>query len=276
MNQPLSRFALFLFLCGSLVPLSGEEPVDSPAGSETRHSRVVKYAERDVVPVNAKIRYTTLIILPEDERILDFTCGDKDYWIVDGNENFAFVKPAKAGAATNVNLVTAAGNVYSFVLTEVSESGHEPDLKVFIEPTDASMLSAAAGEPRFVPSSQIEDYRQQIELAKTEARQAKEQAQQLVNKQVSEFRSSYPSALRFDYRFQRGRKPFFVDAIYHDGRFTYIKASPDETPALYELKDGKPNLVNFDFQDGAFVVPKVLETGYLAIGREKARFVLKK
>ena len=275
MNRPLSRFALFLFLCGSLVPLPGQEPAEPPAAPETPHSRVVKYAERDVVPVNAKIRYTTLIILPEDERILDFTCGDKDYWIVDGNENFAFVKPAKAGAATNVNLVTAAGNVYSFVLTEVSESGGEPDLKVFIEPTDASMLSAAAGEPRFVPSSQIEDYRQQIELAKTEARQAKEQAQQLIDKQVSEFRSSYPSALQFDYKFQRGRKPFFVDAIYHDGRFTYIKASPEETPALYELKDGKPNLVNFDFRDGAFVVAEGAGDGYLAIGKEKLRFVLK-
>lgn len=274
MNRPLSRFALFLLLCGSLVPLPGQEPAESPPASETPHSRVVKYAERDVVPVSAKIRYTTLIILPEDERILDFTCGDKDYWIVDGNENFAFVKPAKAGAATNVNLVTASGNVYSFVLREVSEGGGEPDLKVFIEPTDASMLSAAAGEPRFVPSSQIEDYRQQIELAKTEARQAKEQARQLVDKQVSEFRSSYPPALEFAYKFQRGRKPFSVDAIYHDGRFTYIKASPDETPALYELRDGKPNLVNFDFQDGAFVVPKVLETGYLAIGKQKLRFSL--
>lgn len=272
MNRPLPRFALFLFFCGSLAPLPGQELTEPPAASETPHSRVVKYAEHDVVPVNAKVRYTTLIILPEDERILDFTCGDKDYWIVDGNENFAFVKPAKASAATNVNLVTAAGNVYSFVLAEVSESGGEPDLKVFIEPTDASMLSAAAGEPRFVPSSQIEDYREQIELAKTEARQAKEQAQEIIDKQVSEFRSSYPSALQFGYKFQRGRKPFFVDAIYHDGRFTYIKAKPDETPALYELKDGKPNLVSFDFQDGTFVIPKVLDRGYLAIGKQRSTF----
>lgn len=272
MNRSLSRFALFLLLCGSLVPVPGQEPAETQSVPKTPHSRVVKYAERDVVPVNAKIRYTTLIILPEDERILDFTCGDKDYWIVDGNENFAFVKPAKAGAATNVNLVTAAGNVYSFVLTEVSESGGEPDLKVFIEPIDASMLSAAAGEPRFVPSSQIEDYRQQIELAKTEARQTKEQAQLLIDKQVSEFRSSYPAALQFGYKFQRGRKPFFVDAIYHDGRFTYIKASPEETPALYELKDGKPNLVTFTYRNGMMVVPKQLDEGYLALGNKRMRF----
>ncbi len=274
MNRSQSRFVLSLFLCGFLVPISGQEPTETQSSPETVHSRVVKYAERDVVPVDAKIRYTTLIILPEDERILDFTCGDKDYWIVDGNENFAFVKPAKAGAATNLNLVTAAGNVFSFVLTEVSESGGEPDLKVFIEPTDASMLSSAAGEPRFVSSSQMEDYRQQIELAKIEARQAKEQAQQFIDKQVSEFRSSYPAALQFGYKFQRGRKPFLIDAIYHDDRFTYIKASPEETPALYELKDGKPNLVNFEFEDGTFIAPKVLENGYLAIGTAKLRFVL--
>jgi hypothetical protein len=84
--------------------------------------------------------------------------------------------------------------------TEVSERGGAPDLKDFIEPTDAE-------EPRFVPSSQIEDYREQIELAKTEARQAKEQAQQRVEKQVTEFRSTYPATRRFGYKFQRDRKP---------------------------------------------------------------------
>ena len=76
MNRSLSLFVLSLFLCGSLVPVSGQEPAEIQSVPETPHSRVVKYAERDVVPVDAKIRYTTLIIQPEDERILDFTCGD--------------------------------------------------------------------------------------------------------------------------------------------------------------------------------------------------------
>jgi len=233
----------------------------------------VKYTNRDVVPVSAKLRYTTLIILPQEERILDFTCGDKDFWAVDGNENLAFVKPAKAGSSTNVNLITESGSVYSFVLSEVSElEGSEPDLKIFIEQSDASLRSAPRGRPRYVSASQIDDYRRQIELAKAEARQTKQQAQELVEKQVAEHRSKYPTRLLFPYRFQHDRKPFMVDAIYHDGRFTYIKASPQETPALYELRDGKPNLVNFHLQDGTFVVPKVLEAGYLAIGKQKMGF----
>ena len=59
--------------------------------------------------MQAKLRFTTLIILPDGERILDFVCGDKDFWIVSGADNLAYVKPAKAGAATNLNLITASG-----------------------------------------------------------------------------------------------------------------------------------------------------------------------
>ena len=104
-----------------MVPSCPSGPTHRPNRAATRRTlAVVKYGDRDVVPVRAKLRYTTLIILPKQERILDFTCGDKDYWTVDGNENFAFVKPAKAGSSTNVNLITESGNVYSFVLSEVS------------------------------------------------------------------------------------------------------------------------------------------------------------
>src|SRR6185437_6863550 len=95
----------------------------APAASDTAAgARVVSYGERDVVPVKAKVRYTTLIVLPKNESILDFTCGDKEFWIVNGTANFAYVKPAKANAETNLNLITASGNVYSFVLHEISDS----------------------------------------------------------------------------------------------------------------------------------------------------------
>ena len=101
--------------------------------------------------MKAKVRFTTLIVLPKQEQILDFTCGDKEFWIVNGSQNFAYVKPAKPGSRTNLNLITASGNIYSFVLSEVSEAADsEPDLKIFIEPKDESMLSAANGQPRFV------------------------------------------------------------------------------------------------------------------------------
>src|SRR5947209_8745945 len=111
---------------------------DSPATTATLTARAIVYGEKDVVPVKTKLRYTTLIVLPKDEQILDFTCGDKEFWVVNGNQNFAYVKPAKAGARTNLNLVTASGNVYSFMLAEVSETPKvDVDLKLFLEPRDA-------------------------------------------------------------------------------------------------------------------------------------------
>jgi type IV secretion system protein VirB9 len=237
-----------------------------PLGAKT-----IPYSERDVVRINTKLRYTTLIVLPKSEQILDFTCGDKDFWVINGSQNFAYIKPAKAGAQTNVNLVTASGNVYSFVLVEVSEVAEaQPDLKVFVELKDESMLSAASAPPRFVSAQELENYRQQIAIAKDETRAVKQASQAAIDSGITRFISN----VRFPYRFEAGRKPFHVRAMYHDDKFTYIQARPEETPTLYELKDGKqPNLVNFEYKDGVYTVDKILDRGYLVVGKHKLEFV---
>ena len=72
--------------------------------------------------------------------------------------------------------------------------------------------------------------------------------------------------MKFTYRFERDKKPFDVTAIFHDDKFTYIQANPEETPALYEVKDGKANLIHFQFRSGTYVVDKILDNGYLAVG----------
>ena len=89
---------------------------------------------------------------------------------------------------------------------------------------------------------------------------------------LSAFRQQYPGQLAFAYGTPTYEKPFFVRSIWHDGEFTYIKADARELPALYEVKDGEPSLVNFQVQQGTYVVPKVLERGYLALGKERFPF----
>ena len=111
------------------------------AVAQSREARTIKYSAKDIVLIKAKLRYTTLIVLPQNEKILDFVTGDKDFWIVEGNQNFCYIKPAKQGSTTDVTLITAAGNVYSFLLKEVGETD-ESDLKVFIEPKDQSIVQA--------------------------------------------------------------------------------------------------------------------------------------
>jgi type IV secretion system protein VirB9 len=78
--------------------------------------------------------------------------------------------------------------------------------------------------------------------------------------------------LQFAYVAPKYEKPFLVRSIWHDGQFTYIRADATELPALYEMKDGKPSLVNFRVQQGTYVVPKILDAGYLALGKERFAF----
>ena len=245
-------------------------PAAAVAADDVPGAKTVHYSARDVVKLKTKVRFTTLIVLPPNEQILDFTCGDKDQWVISGNQNFAYVKPAKEGAMTNLNLITASGNIYTFVLVEVSQlPAAEPDLKVFVEPKEESMITAAARAPRFVPVSELEAYRKQLQSAKEEIQRVEKATEATVH---SEFAKELTS-LRFLYRFQPDKKPFHVTAIYHDQKFTYIVAKPDETPTLYEIRDGKPNLVNFQYKDGVFVAEKVIDRGYLAIGKERLAFV---
>src|SRR5476651_1005438 len=120
--------------------------------AEAQTTREVTYSPRSIVPINAKLRFTTMIILPEQEQILDFVCGDKEFWVVSGTQNLAYVKPAKAGASTNLNLVTASGNVYSFLLTEGTD---EPDLKLYVTGDD-TMKTTLAAAPKFYSAAQVE------------------------------------------------------------------------------------------------------------------------
>ena len=231
-------------------------------------TREVTYAERTVVQVNAKLRFTTMIILPDDEEILDFVCGDKDFWVVSGAENLAYIKPAKAGARTNLNLVTASGHVYSFLLTE---GAPDHDLSVYVQPDDTMTKRRGTG-PRFYSAAQVDELRQQVSQAQASADAAQRAAARAIEDGVNTFRASYPTQLQFPYLFKAHERPFNVSAIFHDGRFTYIRADASELPSLYEVRDGAPNLVNFQVERGMYVVPKVLESGYLTVGKQRWAF----
>ena len=69
--------------------------------------------------------------------------------------------------------------------------------------------------------------------------------------------------------------PFSIVAIWHDGAKTYIRSGARELPALYEEKDGEPSMVQYQVQDGGtYVIHKLLERGYLMVGKEKLYFRL--
>jgi type IV secretory pathway VirB9-like protein len=238
-------------------------------------ARIVKYSQTEIIPIRAKIRFSTLIVLPTDEEILDFTTGDKDFWIINGTHNLCFLHPAQAGIRSNMNLVTASGHVYSFLLTEISkEASGEPDLKVFVMANDQSSIAGSQKPARYVRASEVDAYKEEVAKIRDQAAQDLQRAQDQTAKQLDEYKRTYPAKLQFDYNLDKRAQapPFLVSAIYHDDRFTYIRSAASEKPTIYEIKDKKPNLVNFDLESGVYVVPKIIDSGYLAVGKKRATF----
>ena len=58
-------------------------------------ARTVQYHSQDIVPIRAKVKYTTLIELPTTEKIMEAATGE--FWIVDVVGNFCFVQPRPMG-----------------------------------------------------------------------------------------------------------------------------------------------------------------------------------
>lgn len=236
-------------------------------------ARVVKYGKEDIVPVHAKLRFSTLIVLPDEEEILDFTTGDREFWIINGSHNLCYVHPAQAGIRSNLNLITASGHVYSFLLTEISSDPNaQPDLKLFVEPKEGSASGSMLRG--YVRAADAEAYKKELDAVHSQTTEQIRAAQSHASEEVNQFRSSYATKLRFDYALdaKSAREPFLVSAIYHDDTFTYIRCGAREKPALYEIKDGKPNLVSFQLENGVYIVPKIVDSGYLAVGKKKLNF----
>ena len=250
-----------------LIPIIASlawSPLDvRPAVAQTAGIREVTVTDRTVIPLNTRLRFTTMIVLPDGDEILDVICGDRDFWVISAVQNVAHVKPAKADAETNLNLVTAKGAIYSFLLKEKTGSG-QPDLKLYVNADQ----TAPVGHQKYYSAADVERLNSEL----TEAKSAVVRSEQRAKEAVAAANQEYPGRLRIAYGTPKYEKPFFVRAIWHDGAFTFLKADARELPALYELKDGKPSIVNFQVRSGVYVVPKVLDRGYLALGDAKLSF----
>ena len=267
--RSVSRLSLVVAVV-TLTLVSGRPALADPGGART-----VKYSQQEIVSVRAKVRFSTLIVLPQSEEILDFATGDKEFWIINGAHNLCYVHPAQAGIRSDLHLITSTGHVYSFLLTEISnDPASEPDLKLFIEPKDQSSISSTTGLQGYVRVEELEAYKKELEALHAQNEDRVHSAERRVSEEVSKFRQDYSQKVQFDYNLDKkaSRDPFLVSAIYHDDTFTYIKSAAREKPALYEVKDGKPNLINFQLENGVYIAPKVLDEGYLVIGKNKVTF----
>ncbi|MGH9770960.1 MAG: TrbG/VirB9 family P-type conjugative transfer protein, partial [Candidatus Acidiferrales bacterium] len=221
------------------------------------------------------LNQTTLIVLPKKEKVMTTFGLNSEDWEVQSASvptRYVAVKPKEKREQGTLSIVTDHGSNYSFLFTEVSGTSKPYDVKVFVAP-DSQLQRKIDQPPKFVPAAEIAKYKQEAAQAQSEERAEKLASAAAIQSGIDNFRAKYPGQLRFDYTWSRKKgERFGVKEIFHDRRFTYIRANPNETPSLYEWKDNKPSLINFQYANGLYVVPKILDAGYLALGKRHLEF----
>ena len=270
MRSPTTPLVLLTLLFAALPAGASAQQEDDQAFLRVP---VPEEGEDRIHRLRTQVRHTTVIVLPATENILDFVVGDSEYWHLAGAANVAFLKPLRPDAATNIALVCESGRIYSFLVAEQSDG--PPHLVVRVESgAEAAGLSGGGtGRPAFVARSEVAAYQQMAAEAAEAARTAREEAESRAASAIEEFRAGYPERLAFEYRLDgdAADRPFLVEAMWHDGQFTYLRSRAQESPALYELRDGEPALVAYDLtEEGLYIARHVLGDGWLQIGDKRA------
>jgi len=269
--KPLIPMAIAISLFHGAIQILAEAP-DHPL--QPSAPRTVTVVESQAPPlVRAGLLQSTLIVLPAEEKVANVFAGDTVDWVFDGGRvasRFISVKPKTANSSTDIHIVSDHGNEYTLELREISSDadGHY-DSKVLIQPGDKAAQERLTQLPVFVPAADLDKAKQDAAAAQA-AQAATLKAEQ--SKQET-YQSQYPGSLHFDYSWDEKKgKELGLQQIWRDDKFTYLRGQFQETPALYEVKDKKPSLINFDFADGLYTVPKEVDAGYLAIGKQRVAF----
>jgi type IV secretion system protein VirB9 len=276
--------SVLLFVASVALTAADIAPTPTSSAPAVSEARTVLVTQKSTVLIRTSVFASTLIVLPEEEKIATVFEGDRSNWRYDTakiSTRYLSIKPIAPNIKTDLHVVSDHGNSYSFLLQEVSsEAGVAYDSKVFLEAGDQAIKDSLLKLPVFVPAEEADKYKQQAAQAREELQKGLDQQQQALDRQQSRlqadtetFRATYPAKLRFPYQWDaKAAQKLGVQQIWTDDKFTYIRADPQETPALYEIKDNQPSLVNYDYRNGLYTVPKLIEHGYLAVGKAKMDF----
>ena len=267
---------LFMLVTAAAVSTAGFSQTPQLQPSAPRTVVIVDAQAPPVVRVG--LLQSTLIELPAEEKVATVFGGDTVSWVFDAGHvasRYISIKPKVANASTDLHIVSDHGNEYTIELREISSDKDDPhfDSKIYISSSDAKAADNIAKAPVFVPAAEAEAKEAQLRREADDAKKAAEADHKAVAAAAETFKASYPGSLHFDYTWDQSKgKALGLQQIWRDDKFTYLRGQFQETPALYEVKDKKPSLINFDYSNGLYTVPKELESGYLAIGKQKVEF----
>ena len=246
---------------------------------EPNAPRTIVIADASAPPVvRAGLLQSTLIELPAEEKVATVFGGDTASWVIDAGHvasRYVSIKPKIADSSTDLHIVSDHNNEYTIELREISSDKDNPhfDSKVYVTSSDPKAAENIAKSPVFIPAAEADAKEAQLKKDADDARKAAEADHKAVAAAAESYKASYPGTLHFDYTWdQKKGAALGVEQIWRDDKFTYLRGKFQETPALYELKDGKGSLINYDFANGLYTIPKTVAQGYLSIGKQRVDF----
>lgn len=267
--------------------------VSGRAAEPANSTREVPYQTGDIVALDVQKGYVTLVELPEGEKAIAPICGDckiasaegkiapdaHGNWLVEAlpESNLVSISAWTAGSKTDVHILASSGRVYSFSLTEVSKTAAaHADMRVrlFNQQKEGTQSSLPVGL-RYVSASTADGYKAEAEQAKRALKEQQAASEQQIAATRDQARQQIEAAISHNYTWSENKKAtvnFGIKSIYDVDGFTVIEAHPQEAPALYEIRDGKDSLIQFTLVNGKYVAPKIINDGYLRVGKSKLTF----
>jgi len=232
------------------------------------------------VTVTTRVRHVTTVVLPESESIVDVVVGDAEQWDVSASAHMAFIRPLADDARSNLVLLTAAGAVVPLLLLEQADADVDAVVRI-ASPGPAAAPEPEASGPVLATSvavaamgARAAEAWAAVDAAETRAAEHVAAARTAAQAELDAKREAYARQRDFDYRWAWGDQaavwPFLVDALWHDGRRTYLRTRATD-PVLYEQVDGELERVAVAevLDEVVHVVPRVLGAGVLEVGGER-------
>ncbi len=208
----------------------------------------IQWQAGDIITVEASLHMATHVTFPEDH--IDVIVGSNKLWAADYVKNHLWIKPTtqlKEGRETTVTYVGQSNHSYE-VLVRRTTRPH----------TFCYMVEATAAMINKTKWTRARDAEQgglsTLELQRRFQRQQRQMTQNVVE-QTQDALRKYRRNIFTGYDITEGEGWFsnngkFVESVYDDGRFTYIRVTDDSRGlmSVYAEIDGKQELleVNYD------------------------------
>ncbi len=244
---------------------------------ETATTKVIRMRRGDIPTIHCSQGQVCEIDFDDAEQIMKAPIGDSKDWaaafLTDVAKNHLLIKTLTEGKdnpcpETSMHVIMQSGNVYSFQLVDVSRTKVQPDLRVTVELADDGMKEATA-HPKYVPADTLKQEEDKAARLKAQLDAERQKSRAALAEQIEQFRHDFPKKLNPGYDFNRNN-PFGLEDIARlEGYTLFWFHHPSEIPSLYEIRDGKPSLVEAKYDGGLLIVPAPLRDGYLAVGKKQ-------